>query len=125
MFLAPVPPSLLTAEDGGAGFLPPGRHGQPLSQWAGCPPLAQVSKQQKIFWKVKNILQDRFASLKAKPNNLFVVSLSLSGLLMISKIPIFLVNLYHGGPHTGVLGAQVQQSTQDLFSKYFQSESLK
>ena len=53
VFLAPVPPSLLTAEDGGAGFLPPGCHGQPLSQWAGCPPLAQVSKQQKIFWKIK------------------------------------------------------------------------
>ena len=42
-----------------------------------------------------------------KPSNLFVVSLSLSGLLMMSKVPIFLLNLYYGGPVAGVLGAQV------------------
>ena len=53
------------------------------------------------------ITTSRYSTLKAKPNNLFVVSLSLSGLLMMSKVPIFLWNLYHGGPHAGVLGAQV------------------
>ena len=52
-----------------------------------------------------NIL--RFVTLKKKPSNLFVVSLSLSGLLMMSKIPIFLLNLYHGGPVAGLLGARL------------------
>ena len=42
-----------------------------------------------------------------KPSNLFVVSLSLSGLLMMSKVPIFVLNLHHGGPYTGTLGARV------------------
>ena len=31
----------------------------------------------------------------------------MSGLLMMSKVPLFLLNLYHGGPYTGILGAQV------------------
>ena len=52
----------------------------------------------------------RFSILKAKPNNLFVVSLSLSGLLMMSKVPVFVLNLHHGGPYAGRLGAQVQSS---------------
>ena len=58
--------------------------------------------------KLQNKISCRFSTLKAKPTNLFVVSLSLSGLLMMSKVPIFLVNLYQGGPHTGQLGAQVE-----------------
>ena len=36
-----------------------------------------------------------------------MVSLSLSGLLMMLKVPIFVLNLYHGGPYTGPLGAQI------------------
>ena len=62
------------------------------------------------------IISSRFSSLKAKPNNLFVVSLSLSGLLMMSKLPIFLLNLYHGGPQAGHLGAQVLQGLSRLVS---------
>ena len=38
---------------------------------------------------------------------MFVVSLSFSGLLMMSKVPIFVLNLHHGGPYTGLLGAQI------------------
>ena len=56
------------------------------------------------------LISCRFPTLKAKPNNLFVVSLSMSGLLMMSKVPIFLLNLHHGGPHSGQLGAQVKTS---------------
>ena len=53
------------------------------------------------------VFELRFVTLKKKPSNLFVVSLSMSGLLMMSKVPIFLLNLYYGGPVAGVMGAQV------------------
>ena len=49
-----------------------------------------------------------------------MVSLSLSGLLMMSKVPIFLVNLHHGGPHTGLIGAQVEIFSNIFIFKYFQ-----
>ena len=43
-----------------------------------------------------------------------MVSLSISGVLMVGKVPIFMTNLYHGGPYLGVLGAKV-----DLEYSYF------
>ena len=63
--------------------------------------LSQTELDEKV------IFGPRFVTLKKKPSNLFVVSLSMSGLLMMSKVPIFLLNLYYGGPVAGVLGAQV------------------
>ena len=48
----------------------------------------------------------RFRSLQT-PANMIVTSLSLAGLMIIFKLPIFLVNMYLGGPHTAFWGAQV------------------
>ena len=48
----------------------------------------------------------RFRSLRTGPN-LFILSLSGAGIMIVFMLPIFLVNLYYGGPVTGVLGAQV------------------
>ena len=44
-------------------------------------------------------------------SNLIVVSLSLADLLMLLKVPIFLFNAYHGGPHLGIIGAKVKFSS--------------
>ena len=41
------------------------------------------------------------------PSNLLVLSLSMSDMLMVVKVPVFMVNLYQGGPFLGVLGAKV------------------
>ena len=49
----------------------------------------------------------RFRSLRSAPN-LLIVSLSIAGLLIIPMLPIFLINLYHGGPYTGIPGAKVK-----------------
>ena len=48
----------------------------------------------------------RHKSLK-KPINLVIVNLSISGLMMMGKVPVFFINLLHSGPYTGVLGAKV------------------
>ena len=45
-------------------------------------------------------------SLRTGPN-LLILSLSGAGIMIVFMLPIFLVNLYYGGPVTGVLGAQV------------------
>ena len=36
-----------------------------------------------------------------------IVNLSLSGLMMMGKVPVFFINLSQFGPHTGILGAKV------------------
>jgi hypothetical protein len=41
------------------------------------------------------------------PSNLLVISLGMSDMLMVVKVAIFMVNLYHGGPFLGLLGAKV------------------
>ena len=52
------------------------------------------------------IMYFRHKSLK-KPINLVIVNLSISGLMMMGKVPVFFINLLHSGPYTGVLGAKV------------------
>lgn len=46
------------------------------------------------------------------PSNLLVLSLSLADLLMMMKVPIFLVNVYKGGPYFGAVGAKVGVTNQ-------------
>ena len=45
---------------------------------------------------------------------MLLISLSLSGLLMIGKVPVFMINLYHGGPYTGVVGSQVMNKSNKI-----------
>ena len=35
-----------------------------------------------------------------------MASLGIAGVLMVGKVPIFMTNLYHGGPYLGVAGAK-------------------
>ena len=35
------------------------------------------------------------------------LSLSFGGIMMLLMLPVFLINLYHRGPYTGVIGAKV------------------
>ena len=61
------------------------------------------------FYNVKkNVTTARFRSLRTGPN-LLILSLSGAGIMIVFMLPIFLVNLYYGGPVTGVLGAQVNK----------------
>ena len=59
-------------------------------------------------------LNGRFRSLRT-PSNLLLISLSLSGLLMMGKVPVFMINLYHGGPFTGVVGSQVKNKSSKIY----------
>ena len=40
-------------------------------------------------------------------SNLLVLSLCMSGMMMIIPLPMFLINLYQRGPYLGVAGAKV------------------
>ena len=51
----------------------------------------------------------RFRSLQT-PANMIVTSLSLAGMMIVFKLPIFLVNMSLGGPHTALWGAQVSRN---------------
>ena len=48
----------------------------------------------------------RFRILRT-PSNLLIISLSISGMMMMITFPMFLVNLFHKGPYLGVTGAKV------------------
>ena len=42
-----------------------------------------------------------------KPINLVVVHLSVAGMMMMGKIPVFFINMFNQKPFTGVFGAKV------------------
>ena len=70
-------------------------------------PLELKQKVKFNCWILQNYHR-RFPSLK-NSTNLVVVSLCVADLLMVAKMPVFFINLYHAGPYSGVLGAKVRR----------------
>ena len=49
----------------------------------------------------------RYRALRT-PSNILLVNLCVAGLIMLSPLPLFYVNLYQRGPHLGIIGAKVK-----------------
>ena len=53
------------------------------------------------------IIFSRYRALQT-PSNILLVNLCVAGLIMISPLPLFYINLYQRGPHLGIIGAKVR-----------------
>ena len=105
LLLDHLPPPLCLL--GAGGLLPLPHHSSCCHHWERADNFALVQVQRLIRFQIvflKRYL--RFCNLRT-PNNLLILSLCLSGILMIFTFPMFLVNLYHRGPYLGVAGANV------------------
>ena len=80
----------------------------------GCPPIVILH------------LILRFRSVRTA-NNYLILSLSFADFLMESKVIIFLINAWHGGPYLGIIGAKVNSpfsSLSRIESKFYFSRSM-
>ena len=58
------------------------------------------------YYNTSKKIFSRYRALRT-PSNILLVNLCVAGLIMISPLPLFYINLYHRGPHLGIIGAKV------------------
>ena len=69
------------------------------------------SSGSSMFGKACSFITEcgRYRALRT-PSNIILINLCVAGLVMISPLPVFYINLYSRGPTAGIIGAKVGHS---------------